>query len=156
MNAARTPVFSCRKFSNWLVILAGVLISAVGQAQTFNDVPPDYWAYSSVENLAASGITGGCGGGSYCPENFVTRAQMAVFLERGMNGSSFSPPAASGNIFLDVSTTDFAANHIEQLFLDGVTGGCGGNNYCPDDVGNYSIAARSRRRGAQASTVYCQ
>lgn len=28
------------------------------------------------------GITGGCGGGNYCPENPVTRAQMAVFLVR--------------------------------------------------------------------------
>jgi hypothetical protein len=28
----------------------------------------------------AEGIAAGCGGGNYCPEQPVTRAQMAVFL----------------------------------------------------------------------------
>ncbi len=64
----------------------------------------------------------------------MTRAQMAVFLERGMRGSGFSPPAATGNTFLDVGANDFAAAFIEQFFLDGITSGCGGNNYCPTDA----------------------
>ena len=33
-----------------------------------------------IEELAAEQITGGCGGGNYCPGNPNTRAQMAVFL----------------------------------------------------------------------------
>ena len=60
------------------------------------------------------------------------RAQMAVFLERGMNGSGYTPPAATGNVFLDVGAGDFAASFIEQLASDGITAGCGNNNYCPD------------------------
>ena len=64
----------------------------------------------------------------------MTRAQMAVFLERGMNGSDYSPPAATGNVFLDVAAEDFAANFIEQLASDGITSGCGNNNFCPDAV----------------------
>lgn len=99
----------------------------------FDDVQEDHWAFSFVEALARAGITGGCGGSNYCPMAPVTRAQMAVFLERGMNGSSYSPPPASGNLFLDVGADSFAANFIEQLFLDGITGGCGSNNYCPDN-----------------------
>jgi hypothetical protein len=58
---------------------------------------------------------------------------MAVFLERGMNGSSYSPPGATGNVFLDVGAGDFAASFIEQLYADGITAGCGNNNYCPAD-----------------------
>ena len=100
----------------------------------FDDVPTDYWAFSFIETLAASGITAGCGGGNYCPLDPVTRAQMAVFLERGMNGSNFSPPPATGNVFLDVGAGDFAASFIEQLFADGITAGCGNNNYCPNDT----------------------
>jgi len=115
-----------------LIVCLGVVMPARALAQTFNDVPTDYWAFSFIEKLAANGITAGCGGGSYCPEDSVTRAQMAVFLERGMNGSGFSPPAASGSVFLDVGTQDFAANFIEQFFLDGITAGCGNNNYCPE------------------------
>jgi len=97
----------------------------------FGDVPTDYWAFSFIETLASSGITAGCGGGNYCPSDPVTRAQMAVFLERGINGANYNPPAAAGNVFLDVDSGDFAAAWIEKLFSDGITSGCGGNNYCP-------------------------
>jgi len=98
----------------------------------FNDVPTDYWAFSFIEALAQAGITAGCGGDKYCPAAPVSRAQMAVFLERGINGSSFTPPAATGNVFNDVGSGDFAANFIEQLGSDGITAGCGNNNYCPN------------------------
>lgn len=101
---------------------------------TFNDVPTDYWAYSFIEILAANGITSGCSGDHYCPGDPVTRAQMAVFLERVINGSDFSPATATGNVFLDVAAGDFAASFIEQLASDGITSGCGNNNYCPDAI----------------------
>jgi hypothetical protein len=38
-----------------------------------------------VERLAAEGITGGCGNGNFCPNDPVTRAQMAVFLVAAPN-----------------------------------------------------------------------
>jgi len=100
----------------------------------FDDARPGDFAFTFIEALARSGITAGCGGSNYCPLDPVTRAQMAVFLERGMRGSGFSPPAATGNTFLDVGAGDFAAGFIEQLFLDGITAGCGNNNYCPNDT----------------------
>jgi hypothetical protein len=110
-------------------------------ATIFFDVQPDYWSFTFIEKLALAGITAGCGNGNYCPEDLVNRAQMAVFLERGMNGSDFSPPAATGNVFLDVAATDFAASFIEQLYSDGITAGCGNNNYCPDaDVSRAQMA----------------
>ena len=46
----------------------------------FTDVPIDHWAGDFIEQLAAEGITTGCGGGQYCPTGIVTRAEMAVFL----------------------------------------------------------------------------
>jgi hypothetical protein len=46
----------------------------------FADVPTNYWSAAWIEQLAAEGITGGCGNGTYCPNMVVTRAQMAVFL----------------------------------------------------------------------------
>jgi len=100
----------------------------------FTDAPPRHWAFTFIEALARAGVTAGCGGDNYCPTSPVTRAQMAVFLERGMNGSGYSPPAATGNVFLDVGADDFAASFIEQLASDGITAGCGNNNFCPDAV----------------------
>ena len=103
-------------------------------ATTFLDVPSSYWAFSYIETLAASGITTGCGLNIYCPENSVTRAQMAVFLERGINGSSFDPGPGVGNVFFDVPASYWAVGWIERLSADGITTGCGFGNYCPEDA----------------------
>jgi S-layer homology domain len=51
---------------------------------TFADVPTDHLFFQYIEALAASGITGGCGAGNYCPDNPVTRGQMAVFLSKAL------------------------------------------------------------------------
>ncbi len=116
-----------------LLALVVMFLPVGASAQTFNDIPTTHWAYQFIESLFASGITAGCGGGNYCPDDSVTRAQMAVFLERGINGGSYVPPPATGTVFNDVAASDFAAAFIEKLFADGITGGCGGGNYCPDD-----------------------
>jgi len=55
-------------------------ISPAPAVATFGDVPTDHWAFQFVEALADSGITAGCGGGNYCPDNPITRAEMAVYL----------------------------------------------------------------------------
>lgn len=115
-----------------LTLLLTVLWAGTAGAQTFSDVPTNYWAYTFIERFAARGITSGCGNGRYCPEDSVTRAQMAVFLERGIHGGGFVPPAATGDVFDDVAAGDFAASFIERLFADGITAGCGNNRYCPD------------------------
>ena len=53
---------------------------AVGGSTGFTDVSTSYWAAAWIKQLAAEGITSGCGGGNYCPESSATRAEMAVFL----------------------------------------------------------------------------
>jgi len=73
-----------------LVGLAGVVVgyqlqvSPAPGAATFGDVPASHPFFQFVEALAASGITGGCGNGNYCPDNPVTRGQMAVFLAKAL------------------------------------------------------------------------
>lgn len=59
-------------------------ISPAPGTATFADVPTNHIFFQSVEALAASGITGGCGGGNYCPDSPVTRGQMAAFLSRAL------------------------------------------------------------------------
>lgn len=56
-------------------------VSPAPATATFpNDVPTSHALFRFVEALAASGITGGCGAGSFCPDAPLTRGQMAVFL----------------------------------------------------------------------------
>jgi uncharacterized repeat protein (TIGR02543 family) len=107
--------------------------TATGTA--FTDVPKTYWAAAWIEQLSREGVTGGCGGGKYCPDTIVTREQMAVFLLRARHGASYAPPAATG-MFTDVPKTYWAAAWIEQLAREGITGGCGGGKYCPGSVVN--------------------
>jgi hypothetical protein len=83
-----------------------------------------------IEALAAEGITGGCGGNNYCPTSPVRRDQMAVFLLKAEHGSGYTPPACAG-VFADVACPSAFADWIEALAAEGITGGCGGGNYCP-------------------------
>lgn len=107
---------------------------AVGASTGFTDVGIDHWAAAWIKQLAAESITSGCGSGNYCPESVVTRAQMAVFLLKAKNGSSYTPPAVGVSTgFADVATNYWAATFIKQLVADGITAGCGDSNYCPDN-----------------------
>jgi S-layer homology domain len=106
---------------------------AVGTSTGFLDVPVTYWAAAWIKQLAAEGITSGCGSGNYCPSTLVTRAQMAVFLLRSKHGASYVPPAVGGSTgFTDVPTTYWAAAWIKQLAAEGITSGCGGGLFCPE------------------------
>ena len=97
----------------------------------FLDVPPGHPFHDAVNTVARNGVTAGCGGGNYCPGASVTRAQMAVFLLKAKYGAAHLPPAATGGVFTDVPQGSFAADWIEELASLGVSGGCGGGNYCP-------------------------
>ena len=50
----------------------------------FNDVPMSSPQFQFVEALYHSGITAGCGNGNYCPNDPLTRGQMAVFLSKAL------------------------------------------------------------------------
>ena len=91
--------------------------------------------HAPVETIIRDGITAGCGGGNYCPSSSITRAQMAVFLLRAEHGSAYVPPPATGTVFGDVHTNTFGADWIEQLYAEGITGGCQSGTpplYCPN------------------------
>jgi len=53
----------------------------------FADVPVTHVFARWIEQLAREGVTSGCGTSPavYCPEDPVTRGQMAVFLVRAFN-----------------------------------------------------------------------
>jgi hypothetical protein len=100
----------------------------------FDDVPVNDVYAPWIEALADAGITSGCGPRQYCPAATLTRAQMAVFLMRAMRGADFRPSPATGARFGDVPQEDVFAPWIEELADAGITSGCGGSNYCPNDA----------------------
>ena len=59
-------------------------VSPAPGSATFNDVPTGHPFFRFIEALADSGITAGCGGGNFCPDQPLTRGQMAVFLSKAL------------------------------------------------------------------------
>ncbi len=96
----------------------------------FADVGPSHAFAGEILGLSELGVTGGCNpeGTKYCPEQSVTRGQMARFLVRafGFTGNT------AGDPFTD--DTGIFEDDIEILFANGITRGCNeaGTLFCPD------------------------
>ena len=99
----------------------------------FGDVD---WAADFIYQAIEWGIMYGCTDTLFCPNEPVTRAEMAVFLELFVHGASFSPPPAEG-LFGDL-TGDYAeyACWAEALKNDGITAGCVSTPplFCPQNT----------------------
>ncbi len=88
--------WSCIVFLTAGAIGQGVLIVADLSAFTpppcsgvmFSDIDCGSPLAAWIEQLARDGVSDGCGGGRYCPQAPVTRAQAALLLERAMRGTS--------------------------------------------------------------------
>lgn len=86
----------------------------------------------SIDRLASSGITYGCNPPAndlFCPNQSVTRGQMAAFLTRAI---PFPAPSVTDR-FVDDDTSEFESA-IDRLAGSGVTRGCNpptNDRYCP-------------------------
>jgi hypothetical protein len=98
---------------------------------SFTDTPTSSLFYGFVETLLHHGVTAGCGAGTYCPGSSAARQEMAVFVLVAKEGPGYQPPACTTPVFGDVPASSPFCPFIEDLFRRGVTGGCGGGNYCP-------------------------
>src|SRR5262245_24188786 len=65
-------------------------LSPAPATATFGDVPTTHTYFRAIEALAASGITSGCGNGNFCPDQTVTRGEIAKFLANAL-GLNWSP-----------------------------------------------------------------
>jgi S-layer homology domain/Cysteine-rich secretory protein family len=117
--------------------MAVFLLRAMGESPItptgtrFTDVPASHQFAGFIERFAQLGITNGCGASTFCPSAPVTRAQMAVFVLRALGVTT--APAASGTVFADVASSHMFCGYIEEFSRRGITRGCGGGNYCPDN-----------------------
>jgi hypothetical protein len=78
---------------------------------------------------------------------------MAVFLLKGEHGGGYTPPGCSATMFTDVPCPGAQfVDFINQLAVEGITGGCGGGNYCPANPVN---RGRWRRSSSRRSSSRC-
>lgn len=106
-----------------------------GPSPTFVDVPFDHWAHDYIEALYQAGYVAGCSSNPlmYCPEASMTRAESAVFIERGIHGAATLPPNPVTQVFDDVPLWEWFAKWATALWDDGFTAGCVTDPliYCP-------------------------
>src|SRR5688572_20731008 len=106
---------STKVFILAMVVLFNVIVSAFSPksaeaAAVFADVPVGgkEWMQAWVEQFYSAGITTGCGTDAagkllYCPERTVTRAELSVFLLRGMHYPNLPyNPATQSGTFADL------------------------------------------------------
>jgi S-layer family protein len=146
-GSCTVPCFAGRLFGTRppgeadVAFLESILPDTLGQRKrwvlhvggSFTDVPRTSQFYRFIETLLHRGITSGCGGTAYCPASSATREQMSVFVLAAKEGSSYAPPACTTPVFGDVPASSPFCRWIEELARRGVSGGCGGGNYCPGD-----------------------
>jgi hypothetical protein len=110
-------------------ILAAGKTFTVLQGAQFDDLSQNHLFYTEIGKLSARGVTLGCGGGDYCPDQGVTREQMAAFIMRALG--EFNPPTPATQRFVDVPPSSVFYNFIDRLAVLKVTLGCAGGFYCP-------------------------
>jgi hypothetical protein len=110
----------------------------------FADVADDKPFRDDIEWLARRGVTRGCNpptNDHFCPDDLVTRGQMAAFLVRAL-GLEAAPDAG----FTDTAGTTFATD-IDRLAAAGITTGCGDRRFCPDSPVTRAQMAAFLHRG---------
>ena len=114
----------------WLRRVAFGLNPSPDGPSRFVDVESDAWWSPFVETLAELGVTQGCRlrPARYCPDQPVTRAQMASFLTR-----AFGLPTAEPAGYTD-TVGNVHSDNIDALAAANITLGCSTRpaRYCPD------------------------
>lgn len=118
-------------FPNWIEQASeGIPLPPPGQQQPCDPREAIITSCAPVTSVDSScNVTGQ---GQFCPSTLVTRSSMAVFLLKARRGGTYNPPPCQG-LFSDVPCSDANAKWIEELYREGITGGCNTNplRYCP-------------------------
>jgi hypothetical protein len=81
----------------------------------------------SIEDIAEAGITVGCGGNRYCPNQAVTRGQMASFITRALD----LPP--SPDDWFDDDDNSVHDEAIDSIAEAGITVGFSDGTFRPEE-----------------------
>ena len=97
-----------------LVIAAAAIAFPLGvlASHQFVDVPNSNPFHNDIDAIADAGVTLGCGGGKYCPSDFVTREQMAAFMNRLGALQAGKTPVVNATKVDGLDSTQFARSDV--------------------------------------------
>ena len=99
----------------------------------FTDVSCDHWAVDYISAIKDAGITVGYPDGTFRPEESVTRAQMAAFIIRAIEGEPQQGSYDTDPYFADVDPTHWAFKYVQRVRERDIAHGYPGNLYGPED-----------------------
>ena len=85
-------------------------VTAQAAKGTFTDVPPDHWAFDSIEALAGRKAINGYPDGNFYPERTVSREEFAKIM---VVAAGLTPIPAATSTYADVPLTYWASPYIE-------------------------------------------
>ena len=97
----------------------------------FNDVPANHPYFPWIQKLRELGVTAGCSPNGYCPDQWITRGEMAVLLIRARYGAADTFSFSTNPRFADVPASHPYFKWIQKMGQDGITAGCSAVDYCP-------------------------
>ncbi len=131
----------------------------------FADVPPSASYFDAANLMFLAGVTTGCVTSSdpstrmYCPDDSVTREEMAAFIVRAVTGTTTPAIYNAVPYFTDVPTTNPFFPHIQKMEELGITTGCGTGVFCPTatiprwEMAMFMVRARLMLQGAAFTTA---
>jgi hypothetical protein len=106
------------------------------QAPYFTDVPVSHPFFKYIQKMKELGITAGCTPTAFCPNDSITRGQMATFIIRAKlrasNSELVQPAYPASAFFNDVSSFHMFYPYIQKMKNLGLTSGCTVTDYCPE------------------------
>ena len=104
--------------------------------KAFSDIDDTSSLHRALRTLSAEDVLDGtgCGRGRLCPEDHLSRWEMAVWLIRVVDDGA-DPRATRRSRFADVDADEWWSPHVERLADLGITEGCKAEplSYCPDE-----------------------
>lgn len=105
---------------------------------TFTDVPPTHTFYRYIETAASHHLISGYGDGTFRPDNYVTRAQVAKMLVLALDWTSSGATVR----LCDVDSTHWAWPYVQLAVQHGLYSGYGDGCFRPDQLATRAQLAK--------------
>lgn len=100
--------------------------------------------------LRQRGVMWGCAVGQFCPDDVITRGQLASVVA-GLMAAPFTAPSRAS--FTDVPTSSSIFAGVEEVAAAGVITACGSGRFCPNDPVSRAAGATFVRRARGLANV---
>lgn len=125
------------------ILMRSMELSLEDPTGAFDDVAVTDWFYPYVAKAAGLGLVKGKDEKHFCPDDFITREEMAVLVYRFAVYTERQFETGETAAFADAAhIADYAKEAVEVLSANGIINGIGGGYFDPQGVSTRAMAAQ--------------